>query len=288
MKSRSLLLLAGAGFLVLCVWWQPIIGLVLVALAFLWWLSLRPSNDRDWSPEYAETPWAEIKGDEVTIHNFRNCEYRSETDFTPRWESKTVHLSNLRGVDFFMNYFGSRHIAHTLLSFDFGAEGRVCTSIETRREREEGYSPLRGLFRQYELYYVIGDERDLVRVRTNFRGQKVYLYPLVQASPERLHNLFLRYLRAANELRARPRWYHALVDNCTTNIRVNAEESGLRAPWDWRVLLNGYVDELLYRRGMIQSSLGFAETKAAADITERAKKAGATPDFSDQIRTPIS
>ena len=138
MKSitrRALLCLGLLVTLGMAIWWQPLVGLAL-ALAFgflLWWLSLRPSNEGDWAPEYAETPWAEIDGDEVTIHNFRHCAYRSATDIIPHWETKTVHLAQLRGLDLLINDFGARHIAHTFFSFDFGPEGCVCTSIEARR-----------------------------------------------------------------------------------------------------------------------------------------------------------
>ena len=268
-------------------WWKAAAGLALVTLVVVWWRSVSPSNDRDWSPEYARTSWAEITPDQVVIHNFRNCEYRSENDFTVRWETRAFTLSKLRGLDLFMNYWGSRHIAHTLLSFDFGDEGRVCTSIETRRERHEPYSPIRGFLRQYELYYVIGDERDLVRVRTNYRDQDVYLYRLAKAQPEKLRALFLTYLQSATHLRDHPRWYHATLSNCTTNIRLNAQASGFPIIWDWRLLVNGHLDELLYQRGMIASSLAFAETKARAQIKQRARSAGIAADFSERIRTPF-
>jgi len=260
-------------------------GLLVGASALLWWLRLRPSNERDWSPEYAKMPWAQIEGDAVTIHNFRHCDYRSRTDFTPHWETKRVHLSQLRGVDFLMNYFGTPHLAHTLVSFDFGAEGHVAISIETRRQQGDVYSPLRGMFRQYELCYVIGDERDLIRVRTNYRNQEVFLYPLVDAEPERYRKLFVTYLEAANELRDRPRWYHSAIDNCTTNIRLHARASGFATAWNWRLLLNGYADELLYRIGWIDRALPFAETKARARITERVRATEPGPDFSARIRT---
>ena len=269
-------------------WWQPGVGLALFAVAFVWWLTLRPSNDRDWAPEYTDTPWAKVCGDQVIIHNFRNFDYQTETDFMARWETKSVHLSKLCGLDLFMNYWGSPHIAHTLLSFDFGEEGRVCTSIETRRERHESYSAIRGFFRQYELYYVIGDERDLVGLRTNYRDQDVYLYRLAKASPERLRALFLTYLKAANDLRDRPRWYHAAMSNCTTNIRLNAQASGFATAWNWRMLVNGHLDELLYRRGIIPSALAFAETKTRAQIKERARRVESVLDFSERIRIPIS
>ncbi len=264
-----------------------IAALALIGL-LLWWWTLRPSNERDWSPEYAEIPRLEINGDEVTIHNFRNCEYRTVTDFTPRWETKVVHLSSLRGLDLFMDYWGSRHIAHTLLSFDFGDEGYVCTSIETRRERGEGYSAVRGFFRQYELCYLFGDERDLIRVRTNYRPHEdVYLYPLIEANPRRYRALFLAYAHAANHLREHPRWYHAALNNCTTNIHLIAQASGLASAWDWRILINGHIDELLYERDLIRSTHSFADTKAAAHINARARAADRDDDFSRRIREGV-
>jgi hypothetical protein len=248
------------------------------------WLTSRASNESNWSPEYAETPWAEFSGDAVVIHNFRNCEYRSATEVIPRWETRTVHLSRLRGADFLMNDFGSRRFAHTLLSFDFGDDGYVCVSIEARRQHGESYSPVRGLLRRYELYYVIGDERDVLLLRTKHRQQDVYLYRLADAEPERWRSLFLCYMRAANELRERPRWYHSVFDNCTTNIQEHALESGFASAWDWRVLANGHADELLHRRGMLATQLPFAETKARARINDRAAAAGTGDDFSQRIR----
>ncbi len=269
-------------------WWKPATCLALITGVFFFWQRLRPSNYRDWATEYARTPWAEIAGDQVTIHNFRNCEYRTANDFTAHWETKTFTLSKLCGLDLFMNYWGSRHIAHTLLSFDFGDEGKVCTSIETRRERHEPFSALRGFFRQYELYYVIGDERDLIGVRTNYRSQDVYLYRLAGADPQRYRSLFLTYLRSANDLRDRPRWYHATMSNCTTNIRLNAQASGFAFAWNWRLLVNGHLDELLYRRGIISSAFCFTETKTRAQIKSRARDVDSPLDFSERIRIPLS
>jgi len=288
---RTALLIASAALLGLGGWFGALgaivsllVCLALFVVVLVWWLALRPSNERDWSPEYVESPWAEIDGDETTIHNFRHCDYRTATDCTARWETRTFHLSKLCGVDFIMNFWGSPHFAHTFVSFDFGDEGHVCTSIEARRERCEPYSPIRGLFRQYELYYAIGDERDLIALRTNYRHQAVHVYRLAEAAPEKYRALFLSYLRAANELRARPRWYLSALDNCTTNIRVNARLSGFASAWDWRLLANGHIDELLYERGLIPASLPFPETKVRAWINERAKAAAGAPDFSERIR----
>ena len=232
--------------------WRAKLGLVIgIALIAAWWLTIRPSNSRDWQADVAETPYAEIESDRIVIHNFRNFDYVTKTDFHPRWETKTVHLSNLRGVDFFTNYWGSTLICHTFLSFDFGPEGYVCISIETRMMKGQLYSPIAGLYRQFALYYVIGDERDIVRLRTNYRLEDVYLYRLIPATPERARALFLDYLQSANKLHERAQWYNELTSNCTTNVRVHIKNIGSARPWDWQILLNGTIDKHAYDLGAL-------------------------------------
>ena len=257
----------------------------LVALIALWWRSLRPLQERDWKPQVALLPHAVIEGDLVTIHNVRNFDYRSETDFTPRYETRTYDLRQLRGLDLFLTYWSSPWMAHPILSFDFGEGGHVCFSIETRQQLHEGYSAVGGFFRQYELVYVAADERDAIRLRTNFRPKnEVYLYRLT-TPPEQPRGYFLDYVRRLNQLQTRPEWYNALTNNCTTNIRTQRAATQ-RFPWNWRVLVNGYADELLYERGALDRMLPFSELKRRAHINERARRANAAPDFSVRIRMP--
>jgi hypothetical protein len=260
---------------------------VLVLAAFLfvltWWLSLRPSNDRSWQPDVAQMPWAEIDGDKVTLHNVRNCEYRTETDYTPHWETRTVDLSKLRGIDLAINYWGSAWMAHPIASFQFDGDLPVCFSIETRKEIGESYSAIGGIYRQYELVYICADERDVLRVRTNYRkGEDVYLYRTT-ATPEGARKRFLEYVNAMNALREKPRWYNAVTTNCTTGIR-NQRAATDRAPWDYRMLLNGYGDEMLYERHGFKGDLPFAELKKSSHINEAAKAADTAADFSAKIR----
>ncbi len=265
--------------------WRAQLGVALaIALLAAWWLTIRPSNTRDWQPDVAETPYAEIEGDRVVIHSFRDFDYKSRTDFSPRWETKTVHLSNLRTVDFFTNYWGSKLICHTFVSFDFGPEGYVCISIETRMTKGQLYSALAGLYRQFELYYVIGDERDIVRLRTNYRLEDVYLYHLIPATPERSRALFLDYLQSANELHERAQWYNELLSNCTSNIRLHIKHIGSAHPWDWQLLVNGSIDEHAYELGAIDTALPFAELKRLSYINDRARTADHDPAFSSRIR----
>jgi len=255
-----------------------------VALVAAWDLTIRPSSTRDWQPQVAETPYVEIDGDRFVIHNFRNFDYFSKSDFRPRWETKTVQLSNLRTVDFFTNFWGPKLICHTFVSFDFGPDGYVCISIETRPVKGQAYSAIAGLYRQYELYYVIGDERDIVRLRTNYRLEDVYLYHLIPATPERSRALFIDYVKSANELHERPQWYNELLSNCTTNVRLHIKDIGSARPWDWQILLNGFIAERAYELGAIDTSLPFPELRRLSYIDYRARDADDDPTFSSLIR----
>lgn len=251
-----------------------------------WWLCLAPSNERGWQPDLAVLAYAEIKGSEVTVHNIRNCDYRNETDFDVRHYDKTFDLDKIRSADLFMVYWGSPHMAHTMVSFGFEGGDYVCFSIETRKEKGEGYSAVKGLFRQFELLYVAADERDVVRLRTNYRqGEDAYLFRL-NGSPEMVRKLFLDYVHRMNSLRQRPEWYSAITHNCTTSIRMQRAASD-RAPWDWRMLVNGHGDELLYERGMIATNLPLAELKQRAHINDRARAADKESDFSRLIRQGV-
>jgi hypothetical protein len=253
------------------------------ALVLAWWLTLKPSNDRAWQPDVAQTAWAEINGDEVTIHNVRNCDYRTETDFTPHWETRTVRLSQITGIDLAINYWGSPWIAHPIVSFQFSDGLPLCFSIETRKTIGQQYSTLEGFYRQYTLIYIVADERDVIRLRTNYRREDVYLYHTL-ASPAQAQERFREYISTVNVLHETPRWYNAVTSNCTTSIRAQ-RAAKLRKPWDWRILLNGKADEMLYQDHAIATGgLPFTELKQRSLINERARAADEDRDFSRVIR----
>src|SRR6059036_3271941 len=252
-------------------------------LVALWWLTLKPGNDRAWQPDVAQTAWAQINGDEVTVHNVRNCDYRAETDFTPHWETRTVRPSQITGMDVAINYWGSPWIAHPIVSFQFSDGLPLCFSIETRKTIGQQYSTLEGLYRQYTLIYVVADERDCIRLRTNYRREDVYLYRTL-ASPAQARERFLEYIKAMNMLHQHPRWYNEVTANCTTSIRTQRSVNE-RAPWDWRMLINGEADELLYERHAIATGgLPFSELKQRSLIDARARAADDDPNFSHLIR----
>jgi len=252
----------------------------------IWWLTLSPTNDSDWQPDVAQKAWADIQGDEVALHNVRDCDYRTETDYTPRWETRTVRISQITGIDLAIDYWGSPWIAHPIVSFQFADAPPLCFSIETRKKLDQTYSTIGGLYRQFELIYIVADERDVIRVRTNYRKEDIYLYRTT-ISPAHARERFLEYIHSLNALRNKPRWYNAITTNCTTSIRTQHPPHE-RLPWDWRILLNGKGDELLYERHLIATGgLPFAELKTRSLIDTRARAANDSPDFSQLIRVGL-
>lgn len=264
---------------------QLVFGLLFLAVLASY-LAIQPSFDRPWQPNVAVLPEVLVDGDRVLIKNFRNFDYRTTDDFTVRYESREVLVSHLTSLDFFVSYWIPGPIAHTFVSFNFDNAPPVCISIEARRKIGQGFDPLSSLFKQFGLIYVVGDERDVVRVRTNFRHEDVYLYR-IKISPERARGLFLVYLERINELAARPEFYHLLSNSCTLNIVRYARVVGKLKQFDIRFWLNGYSDRGLYRAGLLDPTLPFVQLRQRAWINKLAQAADDTPDFSQRIRASL-
>lgn len=259
---------------------------VLFALLIGCWTAIAPSNERLWQPDNAVLAYASIDDEHVTLHNIRNVDYRSETDFTVAYYDHRFDLRQLNTVDLFAVYWMGPAIAHIFLSFGFADGSHVAISIEARKEQGQGYSSLQGFFRQYPLYYAVGDERDIVRVRTNYRRnppEEVYLYPL-RGSVESKRRLFLEYLRQLNMLREHAQWYNSLTTNCTNIIWLNSRVNPGHVPYSWKILVSGHVPEFLYEQGRLDSTLPFDELRRRAHINELAQAADDAPDFSQRIR----
>lgn len=256
------------------------------ALALTRFLSIRPPQHADWQPNVAELPQAELVGDILTIHNVRNFEYRSKSDYTPRWETRTYDLSKLVGLDMFFSHWSSPAIAHTIVSWPFSDGRHLAISVETRNRAGQRYSSIAGFFRQFPIYYVVADERDVILLRTNHRRERVWLYRLeVPAGVPR--SLLLEYIETVNRLAERPAWYNALTDNCTTTIRTHVHHlSPGRYPWSWRLLANGYLPGLLYDESRLDRSLPFDELREVSSINARAE-AASHREFSCEIRVGL-
>jgi hypothetical protein len=279
-----LLALAAVACLILRRWW----GVVLYGVCFVavigWWATLQPSNNRAWADDVARTASGIVEGGRLVVHNVRNFVWRSDTDFEPNWETRSYDLNKLTGLDLIMSYWSGESIAHTIVSFGFSDGQQLAFSIEMRKEKTESYSALAGFFRAYELSFIAADERDVVGVRTNVRGEDVRIYRL-RVSPLQARALLLEYIAEANDLARSPRFYNSLTTNCTTQIfrMVRAVQPGL--PLDYRILLAGYVPQFVYDRGAMTAGIPFDVLRERSHI--RGKAASTDPDFSKTIRQGV-
>ena len=258
--------------------WALLFGGLVVAF-----LLLPARADRDWEPEVSRTLTATLDGDRLAVRDVRVFDWRTETEFTPRWEDRSFDLATLRSVDLINSYWAGPVIAHTLLSFGF-EDGRFLTvSFEIRREKGEVYSNLAGFFRQYELVVIGADDRDIVRLRTNVRGEDTQIYR-VRAEPAEIRPLLEEVIRRANSVAARPVWYNSLFANCTTELFRIARTVAPGLPFDWRIILSGYLPDYVYDLKRLDTRLGFADLKARSRVSEQGRRIGDSPDFGRLVR----
>jgi Domain of unknown function (DUF4105) len=290
-SARLALAILFVGF---CIWafWisrsrrASLAGYALFAAVVVWWIAIPPSHDRPWRPEVAVMPRAQIDGDTVRFTGVRDFKYRSRHDFDAKWIEREVQISHLTGVDFYVAYWTKGPVGHTFLSFVFDNAPPVGISIETRPEVGEGFDPLAANFKQFELIYVVGEERDLVGSRVIHRPEHVFLYRL-NAPPEDAQRLFKVYLKRINELADRPEWYHLLSNSCTINIIRYLRAIGRPRGFDIRHYLNGWIDGYLYDSGRLTTDLPFEEMRAKSMIDDEVRAAIDAPDFSQAIREDL-
>jgi Domain of unknown function (DUF4105) len=252
----------------------------------IWWNTISPPEHADWAREVAQQVTGARNGNVLTLTNVRDFEWRSKTDFIERWATRTYDLEKLQTVDLFMSYWGNPNIAHVILSFGFDGGDYIAWSIEVRRRLGGEFSPIADLFKSDPLVIVAADERDVIGVRSNFRGEDVQIYRL-KASPEAAQALLLEYVLDANALSTTPEFYNSITTNCTTTIVKMMRAVGDVVPLDWRLIVNGYLPEYAYDRGALDTSLPLADLRERAHIDERAKAAGLSPDFSRLIRVDV-
>ena len=246
---------------------------------------LQPSNHRNWSPDQAVLPTAEFRDELVEVRNIRHCDYRTEQDYEVRHYDKTFDLREISSVDYIVVPFPEMpNLAHTMLSFGFVDRDYLAVSVEIRKEIGESYNPLLGAIGQYEIMYVVSDERDVIQLRTNHRLNDVYVYPL-RLDPAQARALFVDVMHRANRLAVQPEFYNTLTNNCTTNIRDHLNRVLPEPiPYTHRVLLSGHFDHLAYDLGLIQSDTTFPRTKYTARVNEQAYRYRDAEDFSQRIR----
>jgi hypothetical protein len=267
-----------------------VVGVTIFTLAFgvllLWWRRIPPSNDRDWADDVARMTTGVVTGSQVTLHNVRCFDWRSTTDYDPRWETRTYDLDRLSTVDMVLSYWSMAAIAHVLVSFGFDDCDHVVFSVEIRREKTEKFSEVGGFFKEFELSVIACDERDVIRLRTNVRGEDVYLYR-VNMAPAHRRALFLAYVAEANELSRKPRFYNTLSVNCTTLVYQMMRRIVGCLPLDFRLLLSGYLPGYVYRVGALDLRYPLEELEAFGRISARAQRSDRSPGFSADIRAGI-
>ena len=265
-------------------WRGSLSCLVIFAVLLFWWQTLTPSNDKDWALDVEQISHGEIQGDKLVMYNVRNFDYRTVDDFDQIWETREFNLNNLQGLDLFLSYWASDNIAHAILSWDFGEDGHLAISIETRKDKTQQYSSIRGFFKQYEIAYVAADERDIIKLRTNYRKERVYLYHL-EVPIWKVRALLEDYLQEMNNLVETPKFYNALTNNCTTAIKIHVDAIRIDdpPPFDWRLIASGHVDGLLYDLDRLTTTMPFEDLRRASRVDLKMQEEGGE-DFSREVR----
>ncbi len=265
------------------------IAFVVLAIILTFHFTQKPQNDRNWTDDQKILASAEITENTIHIKNIRNNTYRSESDFDVAYYDKTFDLSRIASVDYVVVPLADwRGPAHTQLSFGFdtnnGTREYIAISVEIRKEVGESFSPFKGLFRNYELIYVVADENDVIKLRTNHRDNNVFLYP-IKAEPELIKKVFLSVIDEVNQLKTTPKFYNTFSNSCATNIakHVNLIKPG-RIPFSYKVILPGYSDELAYDLGLIDTTVSLEDLRKTHSISEKARSLLETDNFSTGIR----
>jgi uncharacterized protein DUF4105 len=293
-RIRTLCAALWAAFGLACIGalWSGHLGAVVAVFApasgllLIWWRSLSPSNDRDWVDDVAQTVGGKIDGNVVTLDKVRDFVWRSNTDCTPRWITRSYDLARLRSVDMIVSYWARPSIAHMLISFGFGENDYVVFSVEIRRQKDQTFSEIGGFFKEFELIVIAAEERDIVRLRTNVRQEDTYLFRM-NFEPEVMRTLFLAYVAEANALVREPRFYHTITGNCTTVLYRMLKRIVRRLPFSYRVLLSGYMPEYFYGIGYLDQRYRLEELRAFGYVSERGRRADESPTYSADIRRGI-
>ena len=261
------------------------ISLVFIGI-IIWWSLIPASNNQDWLTQFAAMPRAVINGNTVSIENIRNFEYKTADSFVPRYINGTYKLDELKSLDMAVSYWdGNTAVAHTMLSFGFSDGRHLVLSCETRMRKDQVQGAVPGLFKQYNILYIIGTEDDLFKLRTNYRKEELYLYP-TNSTPEECVKIFLSLIDRCDKLIQGPEFYNTLTFNCTTSLLPSIRKVTARH-CDIRFCLNGYSDRMAWEFGWLKHNPGesFSDYKKKHFVNQYVALEDTGLNYSQAIRS---
>jgi hypothetical protein len=217
----------------------------------------QPSHNKHWEALSARTPNALIRPESITLQNVRDRHYVANNSETENY-TWLDNLTIVPDTDIVRTWFGAAElsanlpISHTFLSFELHTGDVYTLSVEARRTVGQTYSPIKGMSKQYPLWYGWGTERDMVGGRALLYKKQVEYYPLT-LNQTQAANLFRTLATRTHEVAMQARWYNTFTSSCATELVQAANQTkGAVLPFHLAHYLPGLAVPYLMKMGYIK------------------------------------